>query len=186
MANLNQQDEFIAFRESCIWLQNCFNTFQSLYASGPETESALRRTASLFFGDLNKILQEYFFLQARKITDPAISFKRENLTVNHINEGLVRCGLMTQEISALSDSIHLYRETTSELSNRVVAHADKYTALNAMLVGEHSNIELESFMSNVRAYTDAVGIKLGVGPLDYRSQAGSGDVLDLIRSLKRA
>lgn len=108
------------------------------------------------------------------------------MTFKKINEGLVRSGLMTQEVSDLSDSIHLYRETISELSNRVVAHADKYTALSSMVVGEHTNIELESFMSNVRAYTDAVGITLGVGPLDYRSQAGSGDVLDLIRSLKRA
>ena len=187
MANLKQQDEFIAFRESCIWLQNCFKTFQHLYDSGPETEAALQKTASLFFGDLNSILQEYFFLQVRKITDPASSHQgRENLTLKNINKDLDRTGLMSQEISALSDKILSYRELTSDLSNRVVAHADKATALCPELVGAHSEAELETFMSSIRAYTDAVGIALGVGPLDYKTQAGPGDVLDLIKVLKRA
>ncbi|MGY0561183.1 AbiU2 domain-containing protein [Luteimonas sp. A277] len=186
MASLEQQDEFVAFRESCMWLQNCFNTFQHLYNSDPETEAALRRTASLFFGDLNSILQEYFFLQARKITDPARSYGRENLSVNDINAGLTEAGLMTPEISALSASMLSYRTLISDISNRVVAHADKATALCPGLVGAHSESELESFMSNIRAYTDAVGIALGIGPLDYKTQAGSGDVVDLIRTLKQA
>lgn len=185
MANLEQQDEFVAFRESCIWLQNCFNTFQHLYNSGVETEATLHRTASLFFGDLNSILQEYFFLQARRITDPAQSYGRANLSLNHVNAGLTKAGLMTREISSLSDSILSYRALISDISNRVVAHSDKATALCPGLVGAHAESELDSFMSNIRAYTGAVGIALGVGPLDYRTQAGPGDVLDLIRALKR-
>lgn len=186
MASLNQKEEFIVLRESCIWLQNCFNIFQNLYTSDPETEANLRKTAPLFFGDLNVILQEYFFLQVRKITDRASSHGRENLTLKNINDGLDRSGLMTEEILFLSNQIHLYREMISDFSNRVIAHADKATTLSAGLIGDHSDIELEKFMSNVRAYTDAVGIALGVGPLDYSSQAGPGDVLDLIKSLKRA
>jgi hypothetical protein len=188
MTNLKQQEEFIAFRESCIWLQNCFNTFQHLYASGADTEAALRKTAPSFFGDLHSILQEYFFLQVRKITDASSlsNSKRKNLTINSVNESLDRSSLMSQEISELSDSILSYRKLTSNISNRVVAHTDKATVLSKRLVGEHSETELEAFMSNVRAYTDAVGNALGVGPLDYRTQAGPGDVLDLISVLKRA
>ncbi len=184
MNSSKQQEDFIAFRDSCIWLQNCFNTFQHLYDSGAETEAALQRTAASFFADLNSILQEYFFLQVRKITDSASSRGRENLTLNNINETLVRTGLMTPEISALSTDILSYRALTSVISNRVVAHADKDTTFHKGLVGSHSDAELETFMSNVRAYTDAVGIALGLGPLDYETQAGHGDVLDLIKALK--
>ena len=186
MDKSKQQAEFIAFRDSCMWLQNCFNVFQHLYSSDSETEKALQRTASIFFADLNSILQEYFFLQARKITDPAWSHGRENLTLKNINEGLVRTGLMTPEITALSTSILSYRELTSTLSNRVVAHADKETMLRGRLVGAHSEAQLEKFMSDIRAYTDAVGTALGLGPLDYETQAGHGDVLNLIKALKSA
>lgn len=185
MVTQQQQSEFLAFRESCIWLRNCYNTFNHLFDADPETEAMLRRIASEFFGDLNLILQEYFFLQARRVTDPTATGSRENLTLENINAGLTASGLMTQEILDLSTSILGYRKLISDISNRVVAHADKATALCPGLVGAHSEREIESFMDNLQAYTDAVGIVLGVGPLDYSVQAGPGDVQDLLRALRR-
>lgn len=179
------QDEFVAFRESCIRLRNCYNTFNHLFGSGQETEAILLRVAPEFFGDLNSILQEYFFLQARRVTDPVATRSRENLTLQNVNSGLTAAGLMTQEISDLSGSILGYRTLISDISNRVVAHADKATALRPGLVGAHSEHELESFMDNLQAYTDAVGIALGIGPLDYSVQAGPGDVQDLLKALRR-
>ena len=185
MATQQQQDEFIAFRDSCMWLRNCYNTFNHLFNSGPEIEVTLRNTAPLFFGDLNSILQEYFFLQARRVTDPVATGSRENLTLQNINFGLTQAGLMTQEISDLSSSILGYRSLISNLANRAVAHADKATALCPGLVGAHSHQELESFVSDLQGYTDAVGIVLGIGPLDYSVQAGPGDVQDLLSALRR-
>lgn len=179
-----RQDEFIAFRNSCIWLRNCYNTFNHLFNSGPETEATLRGTAPLFFEDLNSILQEYFFLQVRRITDPVSTRSRENLTLQNINASLRDAGLMTQEVLDISSSIIGYRSLISNISNRIVAHADKVTALCPSLVGAHPDHELESFITNLHAYTDAVGIILGVGPLDYSVQAGPGDVQDLLRILK--
>ena len=58
--------------------------------------------------------------------------------------------------------------------------------LRGRLVGAHSEAQLEKFMSDIRAYTDAVGTALGLGPLDYETQAGHGDVLNLIKALKSA
>ena len=180
------QEEFIVFRESCIWLQNCFNTFQELYDSDPQTEAALKKTASAFFQDLHEILQEYFFLQVRRITDPVATCGHANLTVKTINQSLQENRASTDEIEKLSKQLNSYRELTSDISNKVVAHADKATAISRKLVGAHSAIEMKSFMSAIQQYTDLVGIALGVGPLDYRTQAGPGDVVDLIKVLKRA
>lgn len=185
MVTLEQQDEFTAFLESCIWLQNCLETFNYLYNSDKETEDTLRRVAPLFFEDLNSILQEYFFLQVRKITDPARTRGRDNLTIEKINEGLIQSRLMSPEILNLSARIHAYRDILSDLSNRVIAHTDKETAFRPDYVGAHSEDDLMSFMSDLHSYTDAVGVALGIGPLDYCGQAGSGDVLDLIKALKR-
>jgi hypothetical protein len=184
MATQQLQDEFIAFRNSCMWLRNCYNTFNHLFNSGPETETILRKTAPHFFSDLNSVLQEYFFLQARRITDPAASNSRDNLSLQNINAELKRSGLMTAEISDISTSILNYRSLTSNISNRVVAHADKATALSSGLIGAHADHELELFMQNLQSYTDVVGTVLGIWPLDYRVQAGPGDVQDFIRVLR--
>lgn len=178
--------EFISFCNQCIWLQNCFNIFSDLYDSGEDTEIALRKTAAWFFADLNKILQEYVLLQMRKITDPEKNRKRINLSVEHINARLAEEGLLTKEIEGISAEIHAYRRLIDDAVNRVVAHNDKEILIANELMGVHSDVALESFMANMRSYTDAVGEAIGVGPLEYKTQRSFGDVLDLIRVLKRA
>jgi len=186
MTHLQHQKEFLAFRDQCIWLRNCFNTYNRLYDAGEETEQALLRVAPLFFDDLQKILQEYFFVQVRKITDPAFTRGRANLSVPYIDQVVAELGFSSAELTRLSADLIAYRATTSEIVNRVAAHSDHKTVLAGADVGAHPEAELAAFMRNLQLYTDLVGEALGVGPLDYRTQAGPGDVLDLVRALKRA
>ena len=58
MSNDELKTAFLAFREQCIWLRCCYNTYSTLYESGVETRKLLSSTANIFFGDLNKILVE--------------------------------------------------------------------------------------------------------------------------------
>ena len=53
------------------------------------------------------------------------------------------------------------------------------------LTHPHTKEEAEAFFENLQNYNDAVGLSVGVGPLDFRTMAGEGDVLDLIRVLER-
>ncbi|MCH7936298.1 MAG: hypothetical protein IH994_04290 [Proteobacteria bacterium] len=92
MAAENLQQSFSAFREECIWLRCCYNTYAALYESDQEVLEALSSTANIFFGDLNKIFIEYIWLQACKITDPAKSSGRDNLTVKYMDEALLDSG----------------------------------------------------------------------------------------------
>ena len=185
MASKQLQDEFLELREACIWLQSCYNIFNHLYNSGDETEALLRKSAAWFFTDLNRILQEYFLLQARKITDPATSLGRENLSIPNLNSKLLSEGLLSKEIEDLSAQLLDYRELIRLANNRVIAHHDKETVLAGTILGTHSANKVDSFMNNIRAYTDAVGHATGIGPLDHKTLAARGDVLDLLRQLKQ-
>lgn len=179
------QHDFVKLRAHCIWLRNCHNTFNTLFAD-EENAAVLQRTARAFFTDIHIILQEYFFLQVRRITDPAQTRGRSNLTVAHINAGLAEFGVLTTEMEALAERLHRYRAITCEIGNRVVAHNDHETALHEGLVGEHDQGDLDDFLEALQAYTDVVGRSLNIGPLDYRVQASAGDVHDLVRALQRA
>lgn len=44
---------------------------------------------------------------------------------------------------------------------------------------------MSKFFENLQRYFDVAGNAVGVGPLDFRCSPGPGDVLDLIRTLKR-
>lgn len=177
--------DFLSLREQCMWLQNCFNTFNALYNSGQETQNLLKNTAILFFDDLHQIQQEYFFLLVRRITDPASSRKRENITINNINKKLEAANLMNKSIKKTSEQILTYRKLTENISNRISAHNDKKTILARKIVGAHTREALDNFMNNIRTYTDEVSKILNIDALDYRAQPGKGDVIDFITALKK-
>ncbi|MBN1103276.1 MAG: hypothetical protein JXL84_07685 [Deltaproteobacteria bacterium] len=175
---------FLAFREQCIWIRCCYNTYVALYDSGTETSDLLSEAANIFFGDLNKILREYWWLQVSKITDPPVSRGRENLTVQHINTLLCSEGLMTAEISSYSEGLMHYRKLIKEGRDRLISHLDKESVLKGGPIGDHATEDVTAFLENLQRYVDAVGAAVGVGRLDFRVTAGRGDVIDLIAKLK--
>lgn len=141
-------------------------------------------TAPHFFLDLNSILIEYCLLQICRLTDPARSCGRENLTVNRINEMLKDEKKLTLEISQASNGIASYRDLIVASRNKIISHADKSAVLKGAALGGHQQEDVSLFFKCLYHYVDEVGNTIGVGPLDFSSTYGSGDVLDLIRYLK--
>ena len=160
-----------------------------MYSKLYESEAASRvmsATAPLFFHDLNRILIDYCLLQISRLTDPPRSMGRENLTVEHINEMLATEHRLTPAILAASQELRNYRTLIIEARNRIISHADKQTALDNLPLGEHSRTDVVKFFENLYRYVDEVGCAIDLGPLDFRSTSGPGDVVELLRYLKRA
>ena len=95
------QDEFIKLRDEAIWLRQTVNTFNCLFDSGPETERILKESAGLFFGDLNMMMQEYTILLVCRLTGPAQSFGKANLSTQRFTTLTRDRGCLTPEIESL-------------------------------------------------------------------------------------
>lgn len=182
----NAKDSFKAFRAESIWLRSIFDVTYALFSSGAEVDSLLKRTAPLFFFDLNQILVEYWILVVSRITDPAQTGKRENLTVALLLTQLDRLELCTPEIKAAANGLKSYGDLLKNARNRAVSHADKETFLNPALLGDHQESQVTSFLESLQRFNDLVGIALDEGPLDFRSTYGAGDVFDLLRALRNS
>ena len=180
------KDAFNAFRVESVWLRGIYDTSFALYSSGAETEAILKRAAPAFFGDLNHILIEYWIMVVCRLTDPAKSFGRENLTAANLMSSLEELKLMTKEIRIHADGLHRYRSLLNDARNRAVSHADKDTFLQPELLGEHKEHQIDDFLEDLQAFNDLVGIALGEGPLDFCGTSGPGDAFDLIRVLRDA
>jgi hypothetical protein len=180
------RDMFEAFRNECIWLRNCYNTYATLYESGERTEAALRTAAAHFFNDLNMILIDYVLLQVCRITDPAQTRGRDNLTVEQVNSRLQIAGLLTDAIARRSKGLIAYRELVKDARNKLVSHADLESVIRDLPLGAHAQERVDAFFEDMQEYCDEVGRAIGAGPLDFRTQPGRGDVLDLIRVLREA
>jgi hypothetical protein len=185
MQQAELQKMFLAFREECIWLRCCYDTFSMLYESEPQTKAVLQASAALFFGDLNRIIKEYFWLQICKITDPEETVGHKNLTFVAMNAALRDTHLMTAEIAHFSTGLSHYRELVLAARNRLISHLDQRTVLEGLHIGDHSADDVTIFFEDLHDYVDAVGNAVGVGPLDFRLTSGPGDVLTLIKTLER-
>lgn len=179
------REQFAAFRAECIWLRDCCNTFTTLF-DADDTRKLLEQSAATFFGDLNRILQEYCHLQACKITDPPKSGGRANLTVEAMNDELSPAGLLTPEIEKNAAVMMRYRGFIKVPRNRLISHLDTNTILAGAAVGGHDAHETTAFFEAMQNYCDDVGRAVGEGPLDFRWSTGAGDALDLLRVLRKA
>ena len=180
------KDTFNAFRVESVWLRTVFDTSDVLFRSGPEADALLKRTASQFFSDLNRIIVEYWILVVSRLTERAESFGRENLTAKLLIQQLEYLGLCTAEIRASETAIDRYRSLLNEARNRAISHADKETFLAEVVVGEHQEADILYFLEQLQVFNDLVGEALGEGPLDFRSTNGPGDAIDLIVALRNA
>ena len=179
--------DFDWFRSECIKLRNTFNVYHALYESDDEeTDAALRQTACLFFHDLNDWLIQLLLLQIGRLTDPARTSGRENLTVCWIVEEVGKVGRLIPEIDDLGAELMRYRQRNiRDVRNKYISHNDLKAFQCRQKYGQHRKDEAYGFFENLQKFTDEVGNAIGDGPLDYSVQAGPGDVQDLIRALKR-
>lgn len=185
-------DDFEQLRECLIIIRRDYNTYNALFRD--ENKSLLTAVAPTFFTDIAEILQRDWILQVVKLMDPAVTCirgkgrdeKRENLTIQLINQRLEGECLLTDEIRNRSQAILDYGEHLKLARNRILAHRDRECHFEGVPMGATTNEQLAEFMQNIQVYSDLVGIQVGVGPLDFSSSGCKGDVLDLLRHLRKS
>lgn len=180
------RDEFIKLRDQAIWLRQTVNTFNYLFDSAPETQRILKESAGLFFDDLNKMMQEYAVLLVCRLTGPAESFGKANLSTRRFTTLIRDRGFLTPEIERLDAALREYGELLKPARNKIIAHSDLEVHVNSIELGAHGEEVMVEFFENLQAYFDAVGNAISVGPLDFRHTPGAGDVIDLVAKLKKA
>lgn len=186
MAREELQKEFELLREQAIYLRKMFNTFNHLFASNSVTDDVLKKSAAWFFHDINHMMQEYIILLVCRLTDPPETSGKANLTIQRMNELLHENNCFSEEIENLSDGIMNYRNLLQPIRNKIIAHNDRNTHVFESSLGGHTEEEMMNFFDHdLQGYFDAVGIAIDIGPLDFRATPAEGDVLDLIRTLKK-
>ena len=180
------QNEFEKLRDEAIWLRQIVNTFNHLFDSGSDIQDLLRKSASLFFDDLNRLMHEYVILLVCRLTGPARTVGKDNLTTQRITGLLREKGRITAEIEELDANLSDYGKLLNPARNKIVAHSDLQVYTEFTALGGHEKRVMIEFLDNVQRYFDAVGDVIGIGPLDFRHIPGKGDVLDLLGQLRKA
>lgn len=192
MASQKLIDDFCMFREHCIIIRRDYNTYNHLFFSG--VDELLNETAPIFFNDIAEIMQRDWLLQVCKIMDPPTKMIKktiyETISIELLNAQLstenLLAGQIKKLIEELSSKILAYGHLIELARNKRIAHFDRDSAVSGIVLGDHDEKSLSDFLANLQQYCDEVGRVIGVGPLDFSASGCKGDVLDLIRVLRKS
>ena len=132
------------------------------------------------------MMQEYAILLVCRLTGPARSSGKANLSTRRFTMLMRDMECLTSEIECLDARLKEYGERLKPARDKIVAHSDLEVHVNSTPLGAHGEEVMVQFLKDLQAYFDAVGNAVGVGPLDFQYIPGPGDVIDLVRKLERA
>ena len=131
-------------------------------------------------------LADYHVVLVSRLTDPATSAGKANLTSQYLVEELQKKNLQTHEIKELSDKINTYRGKVVGLRNKRIAHIDLTEAMVPISGAHHPFGEVVEFHSNLDRFCFLVGDQLGAQHLStIQIKEGFGGVTGFLMKLKR-
>jgi hypothetical protein len=187
------------------WLVRVRHIFKVLFEDEqPSCRTLMEQTASSFFADLNRILQEYLLLECAKITDPAATGNHENFTVAYLIENIrwpsdeAILGKLTslpddhkgllQELKSLRAIARCFRRDIKLARNKLLAHLDMSAVLSSKPLGEFPEGKDEIFFCALQklcniTHEACFGTIYGeMSPITV----GGGDVINLRKTLECA
>jgi hypothetical protein len=182
------------------WLVRVRHTYKVLFEDEqPSCWTLIEQTASSFFADLRRILQEYLLLECAKITDPAATGSHENFTVAYLVENIcwpkkrltslpdVEEDIL-KELRRLQAITEEFRSDIKCARDKLLAHLDTTAVLSGKPLGAFPEGRDRTFFHALQkicniTHEACFGEIYGdMSPI----RAGGGDVINLRKTLKCA
>jgi AbiU2 len=117
------KDDVEAFCNTCVLLRSLWRHYE-IWLEGSEL---LQSIAPIFFGDIHALFVRDLILEICKITDPAETMGRTNLTVKFLIKysDFSSAPNTLDKLKRFSDSMHAFRDKIVPARNRLIAHFDR-------------------------------------------------------------
>jgi hypothetical protein len=169
----------IAFWNQCARLQMDHDLFHALFMNEQRQIELFQQAAPMFFGDVHRVLRDSFFIQACRITDPAGSGSRTNLTTNYRLQEIYWPSDTKKQLEAVNARLMQFRACIEPARSKRLAHADLRAELDEVTLGEFSEgADRQAFLTIAHHHLGLTPISLSVGM--------SHDVHALVRALVKS
>jgi hypothetical protein len=174
------------------WLVRVRDTYRVLFEDKqPSCQTLMEKTASSFFADLNRILQEYLLLECAKITDPATTGNHENFTVDCLVQNI--CWPdddknILKELESLRAITEGFRSYIECARNKLLAHLDRTAVLSGEPLGgfpEGKDRDFFGALEKICNITHEACFSTIYGDMSTIT-LGGGDVISLRKTLECA
>src|SRR5262245_23367387 len=176
------------FANYCVFMRSIYLHTRELFETSSAGDKALMdATAGTFFGDLNRMLNEYVILQVCKITDPAHDIrKNDNHTIAFLLEhyDFSSDPSILKRLKELDASMRAFREKLLPARNKLISHLDRDAILADCPLGAAADEEWSQFWLDLQDFICIVHRKV-IGSSFYLNRAaGRSDAGDLLKALR--
>ena len=152
------KDEIEAMANVCVRLRSIWRHYEILFEEGELRRTLMHRIAPVFFGDLNQLLIEQLVLEVCRLTDPAVTKGRTNLTIDYVMRESDFAGAPEDfdRLITLRDNIHQFRSKIIPARNRLIGHLDRDAVMAAQPLGPTSEAEWTQFWNDLEEFLNVV------------------------------
>jgi hypothetical protein len=164
------KDILSGFWDQCARLQIDHDLFYGLFMSGQGQIDLFQQVAPMFFADLHRLMRDSLFIQFCRITDPAKSGSRTNLTTNYMLQVIPWPSDIKKKLEAVNARLMQFRALIEAARNKRLAHADLRAELDKVTLGKFPAgadrqflEDLEEFLSIAHEHLGATAASLSIG-----------------------
>ncbi len=182
------EDEKNSVKEFCnqyLRLYNDYHIYKILFEENSHKE-LLIKTANTFFGDFNRIIIAHLFVQFCRLTDREGKEGKYNLTTKYLIKNIQWPSDTEKTLNAIHNKLQTFRSFIICARNKILAHIDLDTTRSKGMLGEFPKGEDIEFLNSLGEFCDCMHRNCFGIPFGDVDPGGEGDVLDLIKTLKRS
>jgi hypothetical protein len=177
------------FTDYCVFTRSIYLHARELFeTSSAEDKALMGATAGMFFGDLNRVFNEYVILQVCKITDPAHDIcKNDNHTIAFLLEhyDFSSDPSILKRLEKLDASMRAFRKKLLPARNKLISHLDRDAILADRPLGAATDAEWSQFWLDLQDFICIVHRKVTGSSFYLNGVAGRSDAGDLLKALRR-
>jgi hypothetical protein len=175
------------FYNLCVEARCDFDLYRSMYEENPANTALCVDYAPYFFNDFNRIITRMLVLHICRITDPAGSGSKTNLTTNYISQNLPWRPDVKQRLENLNNRLMAFRAKLEPARSKRIAHTDLHSQLNRPdAMGRFDKGEDARFFLDLQSFYDVAYRHVFNGSAPPIAVGGSIDTYKVIRAVKKA
>jgi hypothetical protein len=143
------------FYNLCVEARCDFDLYRSTFEEHPESTKLCIDAAPLFFNDVARILARYLVIHICRLTDPAGSGEKMNLTTNYIVKELRWPDDAHSRLVSSNELLMAFRAKLEPARNKRVAHTDLRSQINRLeAMGTFCKGEDIKFFADLQSFYD--------------------------------
>lgn len=173
------------FLKICIQVRLDRDLYETLFEVDPKLFELYKNIAPLCFGDLRGIFVEHLFLAFCKVTDPAGTGSRTNLTTDYILREIDWPADIRRQLNTLNDELMVFRKLVEPARSKRIAHADLSAQMQLASLGQFPAGADWKFVKDLEKFISIAYQHVTGSPIDLPASMGH-DTYRFIRALEKS